>query len=662
MNRLGFIGAILAVAVIGSSVVILYLERARPTATNQTMLTSIAVLPFTNVSDDPSNDYFAIGLSDELIGLLTSVPRLKVVARTSAYPMKGTRDVRDIGRVLDVQGVVEGTVRKEKETVRVAVQLFDTENGYGLWSQTYDRELNDIFSIQEEIAEHILAALKSGIGAGVDTDVMPPRDTTLQAYDLYLLGRHYLRERGKGSLEKGAQLFLRAIEMDDHYAPAYSGLAKARLLQAAYGELALEKAVAAAEPAIIKALGIDEELAEAHVSLGILRFLQNDYHDAELNARRAIQLDPSQAFAHMGLALSLAYRDGQLLEAQQHYEEALRLDPLDVTLQLRVAYNLTAMGRYDEALAGLENAARIYPRSDVIQLAISQVAADSGRLDLSYQSARAAMDLQPNNGRAMTMLAYTLATVGDAEAASHWLTLVDRTKEPTSRWYVNLARIAIYFATGNLQALHAVYDDADTGRRGRDPILFMAPEWARDPGIGNLMLFLEDYPAAIGHLQEHLDSHPGLDISQGSETYAFTLGSLAYAYGKMDRGASSNDTLLRARTTIDRARHRGWNSNMLAYDEARILAMQGELEPAFGMLKRSLDQGFCMYWLPPLDPIWKDHADHPAFQAILRDIERRLHRSKQLVENAAKRDMNLPASANPGESESSDYVVGNPQS
>ena len=233
---------------------------------------SIAVLPFVNMSADKDQEYFCDGLAEELLNMLAKVKGLRVTARTSSFSFKGKDvDIATIGEKLNVESVLEGSVRKADNQVRITTQLIKVPEGYHLWSETYDRKLDDIFAVQEDISRQVVGALKVTL-LGEDERELASRPTeNIEAYDLYLLGHHYWIKGRLASYEKAVNYFKQAIEMDPNYALAYAGLAFTYIDQTRWANLPRDEALSKAEEAAMKALSIDDQLAEVHAALGYVR-------------------------------------------------------------------------------------------------------------------------------------------------------------------------------------------------------------------------------------------------------------------------------------------------------------------------------------------------------------------------------------------------------
>jgi adenylate cyclase len=324
---------------------------------------SIAVLPFLNMSGDPEDEYFSDGLAEELLNALAGIEELKVAARTSAFSFKGRNaDAREIGRALDVETVLEGSVRRAGDRVRIAAQLIDTSNGYHIWSREYDRRLDDIFAVQDEIAGAIADALAVSLGVEEARDLYLGGTVDVQAYELYLHGRQRWATRRVPDLHRAVADFEAAIARDSAFALAWSGLADA-IDALAWREPESRALVPSGLAAARRAIALEPELAEGHASLGILLSeFERDYARAEEPLRRAVELKPGYATAHLWYG-DLLIRTGRVEEALEQNREAARLDPLSGLIQLTYANNLAMAGRREEAAEQYERAAGV-PQPD----------------------------------------------------------------------------------------------------------------------------------------------------------------------------------------------------------------------------------------------------------------------------------------------------------
>jgi len=313
---------------------------------------SIAVLPFSNLSSEPDTEYFSDGLTEELIHGLTKVGGLMVVAWSSAARLKGQPyDVCEIGRQLRVSTVLVGSVRSSGERLRVMAQLIDTSSGQYLWSETYDRKLQDLFAIQEEISRAIVRTLQIKLMDRPGAPVIRRGAYNLEAYNLYLKGRFQWNKRTAEGLRRGVHYFEQAIAVDPAFALGYAGLADSYTLLADYGLVNPGSIMPAAETAARKALRIDPTLAEAHASLALIRSSYYwEWAEAEEHYLRAIDLNPGYATAHHWFSVDHLAMLGRMDEAMVEIEIAQQLDPLSPILREGRGFLFMLSRRYDEAI------------------------------------------------------------------------------------------------------------------------------------------------------------------------------------------------------------------------------------------------------------------------------------------------------------------------
>ncbi len=334
-----------------------------PAGANPQPGSTIAVLPFANLSADVENEYFSDGLTQELIHLLTKVEGLRVVAWNSSSQLKGkTPDPYSVGQQLKAGAVLTGSVRGGSNRLRITAQLVDTSNGYYLWSETYDRQMQDVFSIQEEISSSIVRTLKKKLT--VATPAMTSSAPNLKSYNLYLKGRFHWNKRTHEGLTRSIQYFTEAIDADRGFAMAYSGLADAFTLLTEYGWLHPSEAMPKAEAAAKKALDLDPLLGEAEASLGLIRSIHDwKWQEAEMHYRRAIQLNPGYATARHWFAIDHLALMGRMEKARVEIKIASQLDPLSLIIREGEGFLAMVNGQYDEAFAQYREMLELDPSS-----------------------------------------------------------------------------------------------------------------------------------------------------------------------------------------------------------------------------------------------------------------------------------------------------------
>ena len=311
---------------------------------------SVAVLPFANLSADPEQEYFCDGMSEEIINALSHLENIRVIARTSAFAFKGKHeDVRDIGRQLGVEHLLEGSVRKAGKRLRITAQLIKVADGSHLWSERYDRDMEDVFAIQDEISLAIVDRLKIKLLGDEKANLVRNRAYDIEAYNLYLQGRFYWNKRTPQELKKALEYFERAIEKAPDFAAAYAGMADTYSMLNQARELSPAEAFPKAKAMALKALERDKLLAEAHVSLAYIAYMYDwDWPKAECEFKRAIELNPGYATTHQWYSqyLGLMKRTSQSAEEMQ---TAQTLDPLSLIIKISAAFFLCEQGELTQA-------------------------------------------------------------------------------------------------------------------------------------------------------------------------------------------------------------------------------------------------------------------------------------------------------------------------
>ena len=327
--------------------------------TTPTGKTAIAVLPFSDMSANKDQEYFSDGLSDELLSVLSRNPKLQVTSRTSAFSFKGKDvDIKTIAQKLNVTHVLEGSVRKAGNQLRITAQLIEVATDSHLWSQTYDRQMDNIFAVQDEIANSVAGALKVAL-EGARTS--KAQGTNPEAYNAYLQGRYFYDRRSKEDLEKAIGYYQQAIRIDPNYAPAWVGLSRVHIRQADNGE-SVDEGYAKARKEVQKALELDPNLAEAHESMGwIKRAYDRDWVGADAAYKRALELEPSNADVLIGAAV-LACALGRFDEAIALDRRSIDLDPLRVATYYRLGTHAWYAGRWKEAEAAVRKALELNPQ------------------------------------------------------------------------------------------------------------------------------------------------------------------------------------------------------------------------------------------------------------------------------------------------------------
>ncbi len=387
----------------------------------------IAILPFANISPDPSDEYFSDGMTDELIAVLSKIGGLRVVARTSAMRFKGEKaTARSIGQELKVGSLVEGSVRKSKNRVRITVQLIDSQSEEQLWSETYDRDLQDVFSVQTDIAQQVAGALELRLGVRESSVLQRQQTQSPEAYALYLKGRYHWNSRAESEVHKAMKYFEEAIGRDARYALAYVGLADCHSILGTYGYRRGAAVYPQAKELAEKALSLDESLAEAHASLGqTLMWYYYDWARSGSELDRALQLNASYATARMWRATHHAAlgRFGDcLIEARK----AVELDPLSMIALTELAKDLYLGRRYDEAIDQYRKSLQVDPNFPIAHKGLSEVYVQKGMHEEAIAEIEKAIALSGRSIFILDDLGYIYAGAGKRDEAAKVLEDLDR--------------------------------------------------------------------------------------------------------------------------------------------------------------------------------------------------------------------------------------------
>jgi len=345
------IPALVVVALLVAAVAIWQLLPQKEVAPIPSDKPSIAVLPFADLSPQKDQEYFCDGMTDEISAKLSRLKNWKVISRTSVMRYKSTdKDIKQIGQELEVATILEGSVRKEKDNIRLIATLINIADSSQIWSETYDQKLKSVFVIQNDIAEKIAKALKIQLSSE-DKELLQKKPTeNLEAYNLYLQGRWFWNKRTDEGLKKAIEYFDQVIEVDSNYAQAYAGLADSYTLLSEYGSLPPKQAFPKAKAAALKALEIDDTIAESYTSLAYIKFLFDwDWAGAEELFKRAIELNPSYATAPQWYSFLLLVT-GRFDESVAMARGALKSDPLSLILNSAVGLRLYFARRYDESI------------------------------------------------------------------------------------------------------------------------------------------------------------------------------------------------------------------------------------------------------------------------------------------------------------------------
>ena len=406
-------------------------------------LPAIAVLPFTNLSTDPENEYFCDGLAEELLNGLTRVRGLRVVARTSAFSFKGRdADVREIGRQLNTTSVLEGSVRKSGDRLRISAQLIDTRDGYHVWSEQYERRLEDVFLVQDEISRAIVSRLAAGVQDADRRSLVPSPTRNMDAYRLYAKGRAFWHRRFHGGLATAMGCFQRAIDLDPQFALAYSGLADCHTTLGIFAFVRPEEAFTSATALANTALELEPALAEAHASRAMVAaFYEWDWTLAARELARAVDLAPGNALIHLW--------NGHYNSIVGRWEEAIRevrlaqdLDPLSPVVVANVGWTFSLAGQQERAIEELQKVLAIDPTNALALFYLCYAYGEAGRYDEALESVRKAIAVTGGMPWAAEFAGWVYGLSGDHEKAR---AVLGETLAQMGKRYIPSSGIAVMY-------------------------------------------------------------------------------------------------------------------------------------------------------------------------------------------------------------------------
>ncbi len=530
---------------------------------------SIAVLPFVNMSSDTEQEYFSDGISEEILNALAKVKELKVAGRTSSFAFKGqNQDLRQIGETLGVEHILEGSVRKSGTTVRITAQLIKVDDGFHLWSESYDRELTDVFAIQDEIATAILEQLKAHLLDGEKIVVRSTRANS-EAYDLYLLAKQRIYERTRPTLEAAAATLDQAIAIDPEYAPAYAqrGITALLLVDEQYGVLPKEQSQTQAKLYLDQALRLDPNQPEALAGLGLYYSNIPGQNSAAIETlEKAIAINPNMINASNWL--QAAYADaGRLAETVAMLEQMAQRDPLYRPGIANLNRFYIFRGELDKAQAMVERVRPFMPRDPFLLRIEADIHYAKGQSAKGLVMMEAALEIQPDNGPNIGLRGQGLLETAQYER------LVE---EGTPAW---LRIEALWQLNRMEEATILAWERANSGEDVGSLIGILANSGKPE----QMIQFFEDRWDSLSAFEK---DHPLLGGGVGS------MLDIAYAYGSVGNQERFDDAMSRSRTALDSLSELGFKNQFLTFSNAIYYTMAGDRKTALTLISAAVDNGW----------------------------------------------------------------------
>jgi TolB-like protein/Tfp pilus assembly protein PilF len=568
-------------------------------------LRSIAVLAFDDLSAEQDQAYFAEGVSEELLNVLARIDGLQVAARTSSFKFKdGDSDIGEIGRALGVDAVLEGSVRKSGDQLRITAQLIKTSDGFHLWSESYDRKIENIFAVQDEIATAIVDALKLELDLAQET---AGRTANVAAYDLYLRGRQEGRQPSREGLLRAIDLYEQALAVDEGFAAAHGGIAEAWIWLEDYGGFRSTEAYPRAEVAARRALALDPQSAEANAAMAMVQ--DRFYNDAQESARffeRTLEINPNYVVAYNMYADALQDL-GQPLRAIEMQQRSVELDPLSVFFRARLAGRLVANGQLERAEVLIAEILRDAPGNDYALEEQAALRLGQGRLADAAELYRTVHEARPGDPFSAAWLAIIGSVVEDDAMAQAWIAAA-RSRGADNRWEL-MAREAVAEWRGDWVALDAV-GSARGGDRGaylRGLAAIGQQRWpeARQALSDALRLsgYREGEPIESGSVPA-LIMMAWLEKREGQEAASVRLAAVEAHLERInaDGGLAVN----------------GMSSQVQA---ARAAAVAGDRERSLAHLRTVFERrGHLQSWFLERDPVFGPWREDPGFKALVTEM------------------------------------------
>ncbi|MDH4109063.1 MAG: hypothetical protein OEW35_12130 [Gammaproteobacteria bacterium] len=585
------------ISVLSVAVVLLLIDKfmlspAIPPDTAETSDKSIAVLPFVNMSSDPEQEFFSDGITEEILNSLAAVKELKVAGRTSSFAFKGrNEDLRLIGDTLGVAHILEGSVRKAGATVRITAQLIQVDDGFHLWSETYDRQLNDVFAIQDEIATEILKQLKARL-LDEEIAILTAERTDPEVYDLYLLAKQRIYSRTRETIESAAELLDRAIARDPLYAPALAqrGIVSLLLSEDSYGATPDEIAEADAKAYLDRALDLDPQSAEAWGGLGLYHQNRPYEHEQAIDAlTRALSINPSYMDASNWLYVVLG-ATGDVRGTLELTRDMMTRDPLYRPGFANGVNTLNNFGLRDEAQAAIDRFRRFEPGDPQVARVEAMHYLYAGEPARALPLAEAAYAAQPSN--VVNQFALTVALFGtmQVERVLEFGTDIFRVDAAD---YLGQPALAIEIAQEVARSgyVEPLLQHLNRQKQSRDAVAWVEERWS------DLESFAADHPA----------DDSGWD----------TMGQLAYAYRESGNRARFEQAVDLYGVAQQRIADAGIDNWVQQLDRARYFVLAGDPDSALAALDRAIALGY-RGWLPiaGFEPAFAELVGDPRYDEI----------------------------------------------
>jgi TolB-like protein/Tfp pilus assembly protein PilF len=576
---------------------------------------SIAVLPFVPFSDDKQDEYFADGLSEELLNVLAKMQNLRVAARTSSFAYKGVnRNIQEVGRELGVKRILEGSVRRNDidNTIRVTAQLIDVDTGAHLWSETYDRQFSDVFKIQDEITAAVVDQLKLTL-LGDDRQEMLKHDTTSpEALVAHTMGREELAKRTSSSVTEAAKFFRKAINNDPTYSTAYASLSEAYSLMIIYANKPKDEYMALAQEAVDQALKLDEKSGTAWAAQGLIYMASKETSEQAMQAlEKAIEFNPSYAMAYMWYGSLLS--DPQ--ERMKHHRKAFELDPKSAVAGYNLANDYVELGDDKTAMTVFSKIVEADPFYPGAYRLVGQISQTRGRVDQALVQFKKAYDLDPDAKTAIN-IGQMYVDLEDAKSAKLWL---NKAKQLASEEYNNRIAWLGFFTEMLDDNLKQAYEALLPYRKSDSTDIYKR--------LNTVMVnyVMQDYPEAVRAYEEAEVVRQATDMEPPFLKFVDAYIAASYSYQQLEQHQKANEILVALNKAMDEFATKGYRiSPELWYHKALVQALSGEVQMSLISLQRAIDEGWTQGQRLRLEPALDKLRKHELYLAMANGLDAKI--------------------------------------
>jgi TolB-like protein/Tfp pilus assembly protein PilF len=591
---------------------------------------TIAVLPFASFGSSEEDEFFADGLSEELLNVLARNKSLRVAARTSSFQYKNqSLNIRKIARELGVQYILEGSVRRSGELIRITAQLIKADEDVHIFSSTWDKDTTNVFKVQDEIAQSVLETLEIKLLGKSDVASSNIGTEDIVAFSEYSRGVAYIRNRSKDDFVKAIEHLEKAINLDPNYAQAYAMLAEAYLLQSSYSLIESAQAIELAQPYIEKSLELNRESAEGHAVMGLMawqmsfdkKHMQADpkkLAKAKFHLNRAIEINPSNAEAYMWYG-SILQDEGFVKDGSALYKKAFEIDPQAAVVGYNYGIDLMSRGKYEESMNVFNVVVRNNPNYANAYAIAGEVSMAVGQLDQAYKLYQRIGELSGDQQEWLARAHNILIPLGYFEQAQENLNRLKQSTNMKMQKGLPYMQAKLWAAQSEFEQLNLWVDSLDEN----------SDNWVDRFWRGTVALHEQQWEYAINDLEASLSLLRENDKRGKNRMEIEIQLYLATAYKALGNNLQTESYLTGAQDRIQYMESNEFVSpHLMRYNQATIAAIGGDTLKALGLLRQAIQEGFVDVWQVKIDPAFEPLRDDPTYQAILREFDAKMRLMK----------------------------------